>query len=93
MAKKPAPIVPYNPPEYQKADCTALIALSAGTANEFQQKRILNLIVNRLCETYGLSYRPGGSEGDRDTAFAEGKRFVGTQIVKLINSNPDMFKE
>jgi hypothetical protein len=93
MAKKPTPIPPYTPPTYQKADCTALIALSQGTANEFQQKRILELLVNRLCETYGLSYRPGGAEADRDTAFAEGKRFVGTQIVKLINTNPDIFKE
>jgi hypothetical protein len=91
MAKKPTPVPPYVPPKYEKIDITALIALSQGAANEFQQKRILDLLINRLCETYGLSYRPGGPEADRDTAFAEGKRFVGTQIVKLINSNPDNF--
>jgi hypothetical protein len=91
MAKKPTPIPPYLPPEYTKPDVTALIALANGTATEFQQKRVVDLVVNRLCETYGLSYRPGGNEADRDTAFAEGKRFVGLQLVKLLNSNPDIF--
>lgn len=90
MARPIQAPAPNVPPEFQKADCTALIALAAGSANEFQQRRILDLIVNRLAETYGLSYRPGD---DRATCFAEGKRFVGLQIVKLLNSNPDKFKD
>jgi hypothetical protein len=91
MARKPTPPAVYQPPAYEKADVTALLALAQGTANEFQQRRIIELLVNRVCETYGVSYRPGGLEGDRDSAFAEGKRFVGLQIVKLINSNPDTY--
>jgi len=91
MPKKPTPTPTYAPPKYEKADVTALIALAQGAATDFQQKRIIDLIVNRICETYGLSFRPGGTEGDRETAFAEGKRFVGLQIVKLLNSNPDNF--
>lgn len=91
MAKKPTPTPPYTVPEYTKADVTALIALKQGAATDFQQKRIVDLIINRICETYGLSFRPGGTEGDRDTSFAEGKRFVGLQLVKLLNSNPDNF--
>ena len=91
MAKKPTPIPPYTTPEYTKADVVALIALAQGAATDYQQKRVVELLVNRICETYGLSYRPGGTEADRDTAFAEGKRYVGLQIVKLLNSNPDNF--
>ena len=91
MPKKPTPTPTYAPPKYEKADVTALIALAQGAATDFQQKRVIDLIVNRICETYGLSFRPGGTEGDRETAFAEGKRFVGLQIVKLLNSNPDNF--
>lgn len=92
MAKlsKAAP-PPYLPTEYTKADVTALLALAQGAATDIQQRRIVDLIVNRICETYGLSYRPGGTEGERDSAFAEGKRFVGLQIVKLLNSNPDQY--
>lgn len=91
VARQPKAPPSYLPPTYTKADATAFIALANGTATDFQQKRIVDLVVNRMCETYGLSYRPGGNEGDRETAFAEGRRFVGLQIVKLINSNPDTY--
>lgn len=59
-------------------------ALAAGTADPVQQKRALAWIIEQAAGTYDLSYRPGAQEGDRDTAFAEGKRFVGSQIVKML---------
>ena len=46
------------------------------------------LIVD-CCDYYGLSYRPG-EDGRRDTDFAEGKRFVGAQVVKMMNIKPGM---
>lgn len=52
-----------------------------GTATPNQQQFILGWIINDLCLTYDLSYRPGGNDGRRDTDFAEGKRFVGMHLV------------
>ena len=57
----------------------AIKALSTGTASAGQQQRALLWIVEVLCETYDLSFRP---ESERETVFAEGKRHVGMQIVK-----------
>lgn len=73
---------PWLPAPYEDADAAALQALAQGRATADQQKRALTWVVERCCDTYGLSYRPG-TDGARDTAFAEGKRFPGLQIVKL----------
>lgn len=72
----------YSPVEYEIADIAAIQALMNGTANADQQRRALKWIVESAAGYYDLSYRPGEG-GRRDTDFAEGKRFVGAQIVKL----------
>lgn len=72
---------PWHPAAYDELITGAIKALAAGNASEPQQKRALSWIINEVCGTYDLSYRPG-ADGDRDTAFAEGARFVGMQIVK-----------
>jgi hypothetical protein len=82
MVKKPAP-APWHPAPYDETITGAIKALAAGNANESQQQKALKWIIEILCGTYDLSYRPGG-DGERDTAFAEGKRFVGAQIVKQL---------
>lgn len=79
MAKPPVG-APWAPASYEIADAGALQALARGECEPHQQQRALKFIVESLCGTYDLSYRPSG---DRDTAFAEGKRHVGLQIVKL----------
>jgi hypothetical protein len=79
--KKPPVVHPWHPAPYDEADTYAIKALAAGVANEGQQKRALDWIINTLCGTYDLSYRP---ESDRDTAFAEGKRHIGLQLVKQV---------
>lgn len=86
MAKVPnAPSPrPWMPPDWDKADAGALKALSRGDASPDQQKRALGYVINALAGTYDMTYRP---ESDRDSAFAEGRRFVGLQIVKLLNLN------
>lgn len=81
---------PWIPPDYLPADAHAIRALRDGTATPEQQKRALAYIVNTLCATYDLSYRPSS---DRDTAFAEGRRFVGLQCVKLMNLNLALIKQ
>ena len=76
---------PIIPAPYTKYDVYAMKALQSGTANPEQQQRALAWIINKAAKTYDLSYRPGGQDGDRDTAFASGMQHVGQQIVKLIN--------
>ncbi len=66
----------------KKADVAALQAMRRGEANADQQVRALEFILETICDRNGMSFRPG-SDGGRDTAFAEGRRFVGNQIVKL----------
>lgn len=73
---------PWFPPHYEFADVSALKGLAAGTANPEQQQRALKWIIENACATYELSYRP---TSDRDTTFAEGRRFVGLQIVKALH--------
>lgn len=75
---------PWRPPAYDDADVAAIKALAAGNASESQQQRALAWVVNSASATYDLSFRPGASEGERATAFAEGRRFVGLQIVKML---------
>ena len=78
---------PWLPPVYDKPDMFALKGLANGTATPDQQKHALDYIVRVLCGTYDLSYRP---TSERDTAFAEGRRFVGLQLVKLLNAPAGM---
>lgn len=75
---------PWFPVDAEDYTTSAIKALNAGLASSDQQKEALRWIIEDLARTYDLSYRPG-TDGDRDTAFAEGKRFVGMQIVKQIN--------
>lgn len=75
---------PWKPATCEDADVAAFKALAAGVANEGQQKRALQWLIHKVARTYDLSYRPG-PDGERDTAFAEGMRSVGLQVVKLIN--------
>lgn len=71
---------PHIPYDWDKADARALQQLSEAKASPAQQRRALNVII-KIAGTYDLSYRPGDPEA---TAFAEGKRHVGLQIVKLL---------
>jgi hypothetical protein len=61
-----------------------LRALATGTADEGQQKRAWDWIVYRASGYLDLSYRPLAQGGDRATTFAEGRRFVGGQMLKLL---------
>ena len=74
---------PWLPPPYDDADVFAIQALVKGSANPDQQKRALAWIIEKACGVYDMSYRPGAGDGDRDTAFAEGRRFAGNQVVKM----------
>lgn len=95
--KKKSPYAPqakaYVPAGYTKPDVYAIKALQNGIATPEQQKAALWWIINICADTYGMSFRPGGPEGQRETDFAEGKRFVGNQIVKLVNYDVTLLKD
>ncbi|BES72168.1 hypothetical protein RE428_31860 [Marinobacter nanhaiticus D15-8W] len=78
------------PPEWEPADVRAIQSLASGEATPDMQKRALDFLINKACLTYDLSYRPGS---DRETTFAEGRRFVGLQIVKLLHINLAAIKQ
>lgn len=74
---------PFLPAPYEVADVAAVQACVEGKATAQQQQRALKWVIEVASGTYDMSYRPGAQEGERDTAFAEGRRFVGLQLVKL----------
>lgn len=75
---------PLKHPPYDEATAFAFKALASGTANDGQQKAVVDYIL-AVSGAYDLSYRPDAMGGDRATAFAEGKRFVGLQLIKMMN--------
>lgn len=77
---------PWRPAPWEPADATALQALRRGDCPPHLQQRALNFILLNLCGIRDLSFRPGGEDGRRETDFAEGKRFVGLQIGKLLET-------
>lgn len=81
MKKAPPQI---EPPHYENVDVGAVQALASGTASPDQQRRALDWIITAASATYDQSFNP---DSDRLTSFAEGRRFVGNQIVKLTKLN------
>jgi hypothetical protein len=81
---------PYVPAAFTLPEGYALQALERGEATPEQQQMTLKWIVNSAARTYDLSYR---GDSERDSSFAEGKRFVGLQIVSLIKKNMSIYQE
>lgn len=78
-----APWLPWRW-EDDVAGARSIQAVAEGVADEVQQRLAIKTIVEQLCATYDLSYSP---DSERDSAFAEGKRFVGLQVAKLTKLN------
>lgn len=76
-------ILPAKFDSYIKA---SLIALHAGVANEGQQKAAMKWIIKKASGIGTMSFDP---ENDSATCFAEGKRFVGQQILWVVNEDPE----
>jgi len=93
MSKRARPVYkPWHPVPWELADAGALQALEAGTANKEQQQRALLWLVNVASGRDQMSFQPGGEEGRRDSDFAEGRRFVGSQVVKMLKLNLSKFR-
>lgn len=84
---------PWMPHDYDDDVIMAVRQFSEGKANAGQQKLAWDwlMYVTACTEEYAdLSFRPG-EEGRRATDFAEGKRFVGLQVRKMLHPalNPE----
>ena len=73
---------PTEHPDYTEAEVQALRRLWDGTATADQQRLALDYWI-RACGTHDRSFRP---ESDRLTTFAEGKRFMGTNLIWMLKS-------
>jgi hypothetical protein len=82
---------PWDPLDFDEHDVSSMKALATGTANEGQQKRALRWILD-ACRESEQSFVPG-PDGDRITAFVEGKRAVGNQIWTLIKLDVEAWKK
>lgn len=71
---------PYQPAFFEVIDAAAVQALARGDATASQQQRALNWIIYNAALTYDLAYRTDS----RDHAFASGRQFVGSQVVKML---------
>lgn len=83
-------MIPHGPAPYEIEDVDAVKAVAAGNASPGQQKRALDWIVHRVAMTYDETFVHGSSD---TSAFLAGRRNVGLQVVKLINTPREMFKE
>ena len=75
---------PREYPDYTEADAQACRALVRGQATPDQQKRAIEYIVDFVCATYDIPYRPG----ERDTLVALGKQIAGKHLVWLLQEAP-----
>ena len=81
---------PWHPAEWEVPDAGALQALARGEAAPEQQRRALMWIIESASGAYEQSFVP---DSDRVTAFLEGRRSVGNQIIKLIKINLETLRK
>lgn len=87
----PAKKVPfYLQCNYTLPIITAAQAMERGEATPEQQKLFLQWLIHEAAMTYGMTFQV---EGDRETAFAEGRRHVGREVVKLLKLNASIFRK
>ena len=86
MTKKAVP--PYFAAPWEVADASAFQALQRGDAAPEQQKRALDWLILVGAATYNITFHPGMPDA---SAFAEGRRFVGSEVVKLLAINTAAF--
>lgn len=77
---------PVLPARVTQEQCWALKGLQGGDADGGQQTLALNWILYELTRIQDISYRP---DSERDTAFAEGKRYCGIEIIRLLKMTPE----
>lgn len=81
---------PNAPAPYDQNLVMAMRALAEGVATDGQQKAALDWIITKASNLYDMSFRLPEDGGESATSFHEGRRFVGSQIVKMLT--PEVLK-
>ena len=68
-----------------KPSIVAIKAVERGEATPQQQQAAIACIVKQISDRDSMSFKTG-PDGDRETAFAEGKRYVGNKIVDIVTT-------
>ena len=76
--------------DWEPADAAAIQALAAGNANEGQQRRALDWIIQKAAMTYDEPFEP---QNARVTDYVLGRRSVGLALVKLLNIKLGMLQK
>lgn len=88
MATKKAAIKRIEPgiidPEITELDIVAMTACVNGKATPRQAKHAIDWVMREAARVHDMSFQFGGEEGRRLTDFAEGRRYVGSQIRRLL---------
>jgi hypothetical protein len=93
MAKRELKLFePWAPPELTLPEVAAIKAVAQGNASPDQQKRAMRTIIEKLADTYQETFCPG-EDGERNSAYAQGKRRVGLMLVTYINAPLKNFKD
>lgn len=74
-------------PDIDISDAAAIKALNSGMATPEQQKRALDWIVKKACMIGGISM----TADTHQTAFNEGKRFVGANLLFIMSEPINQF--
>jgi hypothetical protein len=72
----------FQTPQIGKLEIEAIKALNKGEATEHQQRLALSTICNKFSRSQDGLYIPGTFD---ETAFLNGRAFVGQKILKIIN--------
>lgn len=78
---------------FRISDAKAIQALANGQADEAQQKRAFKWIVSQAGMLNRSTYQPGGEAADRDSTFAQGRRFIAVQTMRLATTNLEDLKQ
>lgn len=95
MAVRTKPVVipanaPYQPVSLTQEIAWAIKGVATGTADAGQQSIFMKWLVWDCAKTYEMSFRAEGPHPQKDQDFAEGKRFVGNSLIRVINMTPEM---
>lgn len=79
----------FKIPALTLPEVQAIRALEVGEADPYQQRLALDCMLKKLCRVYDTHFIP---ESDRQTAFLEGRGFVGQNLLKFMRLQPEALK-
>jgi hypothetical protein len=78
------PAAKHDAFRYEKEHVFAVQSIAEGRATPDQQRSFMDWLVRDACLHSHIAFNPGN---ERATAFVQGRQFVGTVMLELINNN------